>query len=185
MAAFQGMHVSPAKHSYAWLPRKCDRQTRKCDRQTHRWTERRHTKWSLCAAMLRRQHKNGEHNSNQIGTYHFGSFLSQVIPELWGCHIIGNLKRDLLDCRPYVKTGRETKSLKRHVCNKMCLWGTVNLVATKSPKAINSFTANVAVPRRHSRLTMSPIGDSDTHYLEGMQRHTLKFPDSKYNMFKC
>ena len=24
VAAFQGMHVSPAKHSYAWLPRKCD-----------------------------------------------------------------------------------------------------------------------------------------------------------------
>ena len=26
VAAFRGMHVSPAKHSYAWLPRKCDRQ---------------------------------------------------------------------------------------------------------------------------------------------------------------
>ena len=26
VAAFQGMHVSPAKHSYAWLPRKCDYQ---------------------------------------------------------------------------------------------------------------------------------------------------------------
>ena len=24
VAAFRGMHVSPAKHSYAWLPRKCD-----------------------------------------------------------------------------------------------------------------------------------------------------------------
>ena len=24
VAAFWGMHVSPAKHSYAWLPRKCD-----------------------------------------------------------------------------------------------------------------------------------------------------------------
>ena len=27
MAAFQGMHVSPAKQSYAWLPRKCDFRT--------------------------------------------------------------------------------------------------------------------------------------------------------------
>ena len=27
MAAFLGMHVSPAKHSYAWLPRKCDYRT--------------------------------------------------------------------------------------------------------------------------------------------------------------
>ena len=27
MAAFRGMHVSPAKHSYAWLPRKCDYRT--------------------------------------------------------------------------------------------------------------------------------------------------------------
>ena len=30
-AAFRGMHVSPAKHSYVWLPRKCDYRT---DRQT-------------------------------------------------------------------------------------------------------------------------------------------------------
>ena len=29
--AFRGMHVSPAKRSYAWLPRKCDYRT---DRQT-------------------------------------------------------------------------------------------------------------------------------------------------------
>ena len=27
VAAYQGMHVSPAKHSYAWLPRKCDYRT--------------------------------------------------------------------------------------------------------------------------------------------------------------
>ena len=27
MAAFQGMHVSPANHSYVWLPRKCDYRT--------------------------------------------------------------------------------------------------------------------------------------------------------------
>ena len=32
MAAFQGMHVSNVKHSYVWLPRKCDYWT---DRQTH------------------------------------------------------------------------------------------------------------------------------------------------------
>ena len=48
VAAFQGMHVSPAKHSYAWLPRKCDYQT-----------DRRQTKWSLCAAMFCRWHTNG------------------------------------------------------------------------------------------------------------------------------
>ena len=51
VAAFQGMHVSPAKHSYAWLPRKCDY-----------WTDARtdkcRTKLSLCAAMLCRRHKN-------------------------------------------------------------------------------------------------------------------------------
>ena len=46
VAAFRGMDVSPAKHSYAWLPRMCDYQTR------------RRTKWPLCAAMLRRWHKN-------------------------------------------------------------------------------------------------------------------------------
>ena len=31
VASFRGMHVSPAKHSYAWLPRKCDYRT---DRRT-------------------------------------------------------------------------------------------------------------------------------------------------------
>ena len=41
------MNVSPAKHSYAWLPH-----------NTHRRTDWRWTKWSLCAAMLRRRHKN-------------------------------------------------------------------------------------------------------------------------------
>ena len=35
VVAFQGMHVSPVKHSYAWLPRKCEYWT---DR--HRWTDR-------------------------------------------------------------------------------------------------------------------------------------------------
>ena len=35
VAAFRGMHVSPAKHSYAWLPRKCDYRTdRQIDGQT-------------------------------------------------------------------------------------------------------------------------------------------------------
>ena len=29
MAALQGMHVSPAKHSYARLPRKCDYRTQR------------------------------------------------------------------------------------------------------------------------------------------------------------
>ena len=59
VAAFQGMHVSPAKHSYAWLPRKCDYRTdSRTDRQTDGQTDRGWTKWSLCAAMLRRRHKN-------------------------------------------------------------------------------------------------------------------------------
>ena len=48
------MHVSPAKHSYAWLPRKCDYRT---ERHTDGRTDRRRTKWSLCATMLRRRQK--------------------------------------------------------------------------------------------------------------------------------
>ena len=40
VAAFQGMHVSPAKHSYAWLPRKCYYWTdRQMDRQTDGQTD--------------------------------------------------------------------------------------------------------------------------------------------------
>ena len=49
VTAFRGMHVSPAKHSFAWLPRKCDGRT-----------DRRWTKFFLCAAMLcRQQNKKG------------------------------------------------------------------------------------------------------------------------------
>ena len=55
VAAFQGMDMSPAKHSFVWPPRKCDYRT---DTQTDGQTDIRRTKWSLCAAMLRRQHKN-------------------------------------------------------------------------------------------------------------------------------
>ena len=50
VAAFRGMHVSPAKHSFE----KCDRKVWQTDRQT----DRRRTKWSLCVAMLHRRHKN-------------------------------------------------------------------------------------------------------------------------------
>ena len=49
------MHVSPAKHSYAWLPRKCVYRT-DAHTQTDRQTDGR-TEWSLCAAMPRRRHK--------------------------------------------------------------------------------------------------------------------------------
>ena len=59
VAAFRGMHVSSAKHSYAWLPRKLDY-----------WTDRRtdagqHAGQSdpLCTTMLRRRHKNQINNS--------------------------------------------------------------------------------------------------------------------------
>ena len=48
------MHMSPVKHSCEWLPRKCDYRT---DTQTDRQTDRRLTQGSLCATMLRRQHK--------------------------------------------------------------------------------------------------------------------------------
>ena len=34
-AAFRGMHLSPVKHSYVWLPRKCDYRS---DTQTGRET---------------------------------------------------------------------------------------------------------------------------------------------------
>ena len=39
VAVFRGMHVSPAKHSYAWLPRKCDYRTdARTDGRTDRQT---------------------------------------------------------------------------------------------------------------------------------------------------
>ena len=81
MAAFRGMHVSPAKHSYAWLPRKCDYRT---DRQTDGRTDRRRTKWSLCAAMLRRRRNKLVtefiYNVKQIGKYTSTSKHLIVLP---------------------------------------------------------------------------------------------------------
>ena len=69
MAAFRWMHVSPAKYSYAWLPRKCDY-------RTDRRTDRRRTKRSLCAAMLSRRHNrqadghtDGQTNTGQSDPY--------------------------------------------------------------------------------------------------------------------
>ena len=56
VAAFHKMHISPAKHSYVWLPRKCDYRT---DAQTHgqtpdkvipkcRFASQATQKWFLC-----------------------------------------------------------------------------------------------------------------------------------------
>ena len=80
VATFRGMHVSPAKHCYAWLPRKCDNQT---DRHTDRQTDRRRTKWSLCAAMLRRRHKNLY--SDDSDTLNKACFENKC-PDLWIFH---------------------------------------------------------------------------------------------------
>ena len=56
VAAFWGMHVSPAKHSSASVT---DGQTDiQTDRQTDGRTDRRRTKWFLCVPMLCRWHKN-------------------------------------------------------------------------------------------------------------------------------
>ena len=55
VAAFWGRHVSPAKHSYPWLPRKCDY-------WTYIRTDRYRTKWSLRADMLRMRHKKQDLN---------------------------------------------------------------------------------------------------------------------------
>ena len=55
VATFWGMHVSTAKYSYVWLPRKCDHQS-VTTAQTDGRTDRRRTNWSLCATMLCRWH---------------------------------------------------------------------------------------------------------------------------------
>ena len=67
VAAFRGMQLSPAKHSYAWLPRKCAYRTdTQTGRQTDGQTAGRRTKSSLCAAMLRRRHKNSVSHADPI-----------------------------------------------------------------------------------------------------------------------
>ena len=75
VAAFRGIHMLPAKHSYAWLPRKCNYQYR----QTHA-----RTKWSLCAAMLRGWHKNNKYPTKGIKntTCTLFEFLSITLPQV-------------------------------------------------------------------------------------------------------
>ena len=71
VAAFPGMHVSPAKHSYAWLPRKCDYRT---DRQT----DTRQSDPYTSAAMLRMRHNNDFAGS---GAGDSGGFsANQILP---------------------------------------------------------------------------------------------------------
>ena len=113
VAAFRGMHVLPAKHSYAWLPRKCDYLT---DRRTDRKTEagqsdpyvplcyagdpdRRRTKWSLCAAILRRDTKTDSGQSDLYVPLCFAgdtkhtilSFTSWKFVQLSTCSSISSL----------------------------------------------------------------------------------------------
>ena len=64
MAAFRGMHVSPAKHSSG----KCDRKVWQTDGQT---------KWSLCVAMLRRRHKNDMEHPKTRNTVMTGFQISR------------------------------------------------------------------------------------------------------------
>ena len=66
VAAFRGMHVSPAKHSF-----------RKCDRRTDRRTDGQWTKLSLCVAMLRRRHKNPN-----LGANAWRTALKSAFPQL-------------------------------------------------------------------------------------------------------
>ena len=70
------MHVSPEKHSYVWLPRKCDY------RRDGR-TDRRRTKWSLCATLLHRRHKNNVSGHILLAFFsHYCPFPSN------SCHVI-------------------------------------------------------------------------------------------------
>ena len=64
------MHVSPAKHSYACLPRKYDYRT-----------DRRLIKWSLCATMLHKWHKN--YNNFELSFFNF----TFDIDSEWRCAI--------------------------------------------------------------------------------------------------
>ena len=72
MAAFQWMHLSPVKHRYVWLPRKCDYRK---DRHADGRRDRRRTKWSLCAAMLRRRQNK---YPTQLWNVNYGQLLTRM-----------------------------------------------------------------------------------------------------------
>ena len=72
VAALRGMHVSPAKHSST---KNQDYQESVTTRQTDRRTDRRWTKWSLCAAILRRWHKNQSWPVHSKHNYTVDSFI--------------------------------------------------------------------------------------------------------------
>ena len=71
VAAFQGMHVSPAKHSYAWLPRKCDyRRDRHTDRQADGWTDAGQSDPYVPLCFCRRHKKVGQLSQTWSETFH-------------------------------------------------------------------------------------------------------------------
>ena len=73
------MHVLLVKHSYAWLPRKCDY-------WIDTWTDRCRTKWSLYATMFCRRHK--YNNNHQIqGHNKLNSHKHETYIRLWAAAI--------------------------------------------------------------------------------------------------
>ena len=105
VAAFRGMHVSPAKYSFG----KCDQTVWQTDRQTDGQTDGRLTKWSLCVTMLRRGHnKNGQNkrwkapdrtyfmydfdieNQNLLSSFHIGttSHCCRLLKTAWSVCLV-------------------------------------------------------------------------------------------------
>ena len=88
VAAFRGMHVLPAKHSYVSVT---DGRT---DGQTDGQTDRQQTKWSLCVAMLHRRHKKLDAPKSSSWEYKNKQTLlfirvamCVVFPAWWGTHV--------------------------------------------------------------------------------------------------
>ena len=117
--------MSPAKHSYAWLPRKCDYRT-----------DRRRTKWSLSAAMLRRRH-----NKNRIRIFHTWQKCTKLSQSQagWICHqsaldhsvpgfpsvflCPGRLSvRTLPPCHTYLLWSRSKSVVAEIFCGRFRIW---------------------------------------------------------------
>ena len=154
------MHVSPAKYSYAWLPRKCDYRT---DTRTNRQTDRRRTKWSLCVAMLNRRHKN--ENKNQVVLVkHYAPGGKKVQKAIFSTKVTRSL----------TLVSFERASIVEHACQiwSLCLF-------TYGSKAI----ANVKVDNRQKdRQTNKQTGQqyAPDHSIWGIKKilHTVGFRHS-------
>ena len=112
MAAFRGMHVLPAKHSYAWLPRKCDYQTALQGTQQE----------GIALAILLEFTYHSSFQAAYEYSQHFAEKqMSKMEKDLVNCALLNDLEKQSDDVRvsDYISVRKESNAVihVKYVCN--------------------------------------------------------------------